>query len=50
MSDSSTTTCSAYPPGAAADSPVACRSPPRLSSGSATTGTPVATFFLHPAP
>ena len=39
-SDSSTTTCSAYAPGALADSPVGCTPPGPRSSGTATTGVP----------
>ena len=50
MSDSSTTTCSAYPPGAAADRPIACIPPARRVSGTATTGVPAAIFFRVPGP
>jgi hypothetical protein len=45
ISDSSTTTCSAYPPGAAAARPIACTCAARRVSGTATTGVPVVIFL-----
>jgi hypothetical protein len=50
MSDSSTTIRSAYAPGASVDSPIPCTSPPRRSSGIATTGAPAATFLRARGP
>ena len=48
--DSSTTSCSAYAPGAAAERPIAWTSLPRRSSGRATTGVPGGELLRQPGP